>query len=288
MGVPVVVLLVLGVCVAAGYAMKGIAGFGEIIPLVAVGQLLVDRADLVVVATLLSLAGGLVAVRLIGTVAWHEIRHDAARLALGAAAGVVLGALAPAVLVRGAFAVTLFGASVALLRASVRARSGLPAPTAHADPGALVTAAAVAAAPARAGAEPAVLAAPGQRIAGPRPTGRAGARWSPYGVAAAGVTGGIAGVDGPPLAASLAVRGGDFRPALVTLLVVSSSFRLVLLTVSGAVHAPAVLATLALLPLAGAGFVIGRRYAAGIEPPTVVRVAAAIAVVGSVLALLAP
>ena len=261
MGVTAVVLLLAG-CVAVGYAMKGVAGFGEIIPLVAVGQLLVDRADLVVVATVLSLTGGLVAMRVTGAVAWHDVRRDAVRLAAGAVAGVALGAFAPRAVVTIGFAATLLAASIALVVTALRR-----------EPTAPRVRRAVAAA------------GPSHLAVFPSPGHAGGGRLAPIGVVAAGVTGGIAGVDGPPLAAALASRGGDFRPALVTLLVISSSFRLALLGAGGAVHAATVGQALLLLVPAAAGYLVGRRVAAHVGQATVIRAAASIAVVGSILAL---
>lgn len=220
---------VLVLAVLVGFYIKGLSGMGEAIPLAAVGVLVVSVTDLVVIITILDLLGSAFAM-------WASRmtlvrRADAPYvfpLVLGIAAGVAVLALAP----RG---VLLTGFFASLLVVGVlMARSAL---------------------------------VPVRERVRARPD-----RWSPLErtctATYAGFSGGITGIDGPPLAFSLFRTQGlvDIRQQLMRLILISSAVRFVMLAVSGVVTWRLLAIGIILIPCAVGAFVLSRRLHAGVHP----------------------
>lgn len=236
---------VLLVAVLVGFYIKGLSGMGEAIPLAAVGVLVVPVADLVVIITILDLFGSAVAMR---ASRLELIRRADGPYILPLLLGVVVGvgvlALAPGGVLLSAFFASLLVVGVLMTRNALS--------------------------PIR----ERVRAHPG--------------RWSPVERACtatyAGFSGGVTGIDGPPLAFSLFRTQGmvDIRHQLMRLILISSAARFVLLVVAGVVTWRLMAIGLLLIPCAVGAFVLSRRLHATVHPRMIAGLCGSLCI-GSVL-----
>lgn len=284
-------LVVIAFAVALGYALKGATGFAEAIPVAAVGPLVLPIPEVVTLITLMDLFAGVVIlptarVPLFVRTEWRR----AVAVGGGTFLGIWLLAVAPVTVVHVGVIVVLAGTAAwvvhqALLQLRVArvvsTREGLVV-AARSD-GLTGGVCAVADVVHR---EVTVHPVGGSwSIAHLRARVRTGA-----GCLLAGLTGGLSGLDGPPMFAALSRRGttpAAVRDQVMRLLLLSAVLRLALLAGVGQIHWADLGHAIGLVPIAAGAFLLGRRGSHAWSPTRTALVSAAVCLVGVSMALFA-
>lgn len=274
--------------VTLGYALKGATGFAEAVPVAVLGPFVLPLPEVVTLITFMDLFAGIVILpsARVPIFVRSEWRRTVA-VCGGTLMGITALRNAPTLMVRTVVIVVLAGTAAWVVQQAINAlgvnRRVLAARIEgrlhlqFAPQGAVVARRFVN----RFRSEVGRLHLTNRLVVGQR--FRTGA-----GCVVAGLTGGMSGLDGPPMYAALSTRGAHphtVRDQVMRLLLLSAILRLVLLTGFGNVHRAILGLSVTLVPVAAVAFLIGRSMSRTWTPATSASVSAGVCLVGVILAL---